>query len=88
MIHSTHRTREYWKHIPGYKDRQMCKHCGITESMEHILVDARDPNWPKIDFGTIMGCGPMKIFSTGQKVDKGKTQLFQLIVSEQGALLW
>ncbi|KAJ7588751.1 hypothetical protein C8J56DRAFT_785453 [Mycena floridula] len=106
MIHGTHRTGEYWKHIPGYKDRQICRHCGIEESMEHILVDskesgqstiwelarqiltARDPVWPKIDFGTIMGCGSIKIFSSGQKVDEGKTRLFQLIVSESAHLIW
>ncbi|KAJ7590041.1 hypothetical protein C8J56DRAFT_1139748 [Mycena floridula] len=42
MIHGTHRTGVYWKHISGYKDRQMCKNCGIKESMEHILVDCKE----------------------------------------------
>ncbi|KAJ7580539.1 hypothetical protein C8J56DRAFT_795030 [Mycena floridula] len=84
----------------------MCKHCGIEESMEHILTEceesgqstiwdlarqiltARDPNWPKIDFGTIMGCGSIKIFSAGQKMDEGKTRLFRIVVSESAHLIW
>ncbi|KAJ7575527.1 hypothetical protein C8J56DRAFT_801259 [Mycena floridula] len=106
MIHGTHRTGEYWKHIPGYEDRQMCKHCGVEESMEHILMEckesgqstiwdlarqiltARDSEWPKIDLRTIMGCGSIKIFGAGQKVDEGKTWLFRIIVSESAHLIW
>ncbi|KAJ7579795.1 hypothetical protein C8J56DRAFT_897067 [Mycena floridula] len=38
MIHGAQRTGEYWKHIPTCEDRQMCSHCEVEESMEHILT--------------------------------------------------
>ncbi|KAJ7576145.1 hypothetical protein C8J56DRAFT_1007502 [Mycena floridula] len=39
MIHGAQRTGEYWKHIPTCEDHQLCSHCGVEESMEHILTE-------------------------------------------------
>ncbi|KAH9927752.1 uncharacterized protein B0H18DRAFT_875187, partial [Fomitopsis serialis] len=38
-IHGAHRVGAYWTNIPGYEDRAVCRLCGVTESMAHILTE-------------------------------------------------
>ncbi|TFY58490.1 hypothetical protein EVJ58_g6390 [Rhodofomes roseus] len=40
-IHAAHRIGAFWSHIPGYEDRAICPTCGVTESMEHIMIKCR-----------------------------------------------
>ncbi|OJT08743.1 Ribonuclease H1 [Trametes pubescens] len=42
-LHESHRVGKFWSNIPGYEGRGTCAHCGITESMEHILTQCRAP---------------------------------------------
>ncbi|KAJ7222668.1 hypothetical protein B0H12DRAFT_1031287, partial [Mycena haematopus] len=38
-MHNAHRVGSYWKHIPECEDRELCQECGVTEDLEHILVN-------------------------------------------------
>ncbi|KAK6974477.1 hypothetical protein R3P38DRAFT_3239325 [Favolaschia claudopus] len=42
-LHGAHRIGAYWKHIPGFEDREKCQGCGEVESMEHILFHCNQP---------------------------------------------
>ncbi|KAJ7767116.1 hypothetical protein B0H16DRAFT_1308783, partial [Mycena metata] len=42
-IHGAHRTGKYWKHIPDCEDREFCQNCGVTELLEHILIECDSP---------------------------------------------
>ena len=37
-MHGTQKVGKYWSHIPNNEQRELCKTCRTTESMEHILV--------------------------------------------------
>ncbi len=37
--HDALRVGQYWEHIPGYETRAVCEPCGVTESLEHILLE-------------------------------------------------
>ncbi|KAJ8502105.1 hypothetical protein ONZ51_g163 [Trametes cubensis] len=39
MAHGAHRVGDFWNSIPGYEDRAICKRCGVTESMDHVLFE-------------------------------------------------
>ena len=41
-IHGTHLIRKYWSHINGYEEREICRTCGETESMSHILTKCKE----------------------------------------------
>ncbi|OJT01591.1 Transposon TX1 uncharacterized 149 kDa protein [Trametes pubescens] len=42
-LHGGHRIGSYWNHIPGYEERANCVHCGVAETMEHILCRCTAP---------------------------------------------
>ncbi|KAJ7589323.1 hypothetical protein C8J56DRAFT_888910 [Mycena floridula] len=57
--------------------------------LARALLESKDNSqWPPINFETIMGVGSIKIYASGRKVDKGKTRLFRLIVTESAHLIW
>ncbi|KAJ7877275.1 hypothetical protein B0H13DRAFT_1631813 [Mycena leptocephala] len=39
---------KYWRHIPGFEDREMCQSCGVTESLEHILLECTSPGQAEV----------------------------------------
>lgn len=39
MLHDCLPVGRYWEKMTNYKHRAECKHCGTTESMEHILTE-------------------------------------------------
>jgi hypothetical protein len=41
IIHGAYKIGDYWSKIPNYGDRGICKLCGCTESMEHILLECK-----------------------------------------------
>jgi hypothetical protein len=43
LIHGTQKIGEFWSHIRGYEDREICGTCQHTESMEHILTSCQEP---------------------------------------------
>ncbi|KAJ7599832.1 hypothetical protein C8J56DRAFT_767643 [Mycena floridula] len=53
------------------------------------LLHSKDPTpWPEITYGTIMGCGSVRIYASGRKIDEGRLRLFRLAVSEAAHLIW
>lgn len=42
-LHGAHRVGKYWEHIPGYEQRAVCPECGVTESLDHILLECSAP---------------------------------------------
>ncbi|KAI9070134.1 RnaseH-domain-containing protein [Trametes sanguinea] len=38
-MHHVLKVGEYWENIPGYEHRAVCALCGVTENLEHILVE-------------------------------------------------
>lgn len=37
-LHSSYKVGSYWSNIPNYEDRGICRLCGESESIHHILV--------------------------------------------------
>ncbi|KAG1853362.1 ribonuclease H-like protein, partial [Suillus subluteus] len=48
----------------------------------------REPNWPVIKFGTILGCNLTIIRNTKGKKKLGSTRLFKIIILESAHLIW
>ncbi|TFY52956.1 hypothetical protein EVJ58_g9721 [Rhodofomes roseus] len=40
-LHSAHRIGPFWRRIEGYEDRAICASCGVTETMEHIMIHCK-----------------------------------------------
>ncbi|KAJ7748895.1 hypothetical protein B0H16DRAFT_1319529 [Mycena metata] len=47
-LHGAHRVGKFWEHIPEMGDRATCQHCGVIETMEHILVECTRPGRAEI----------------------------------------
>jgi hypothetical protein len=52
------------------------------------LWKLRYPNWPKINWGLLLGCGLAKFKSTRGKVLPAKNRFFTIIVSTSMHLIW
>ena len=37
-MHGTQKVGKYWQHLENAEQREFCTTCGVTESMEHILI--------------------------------------------------
>ncbi|KAG1760804.1 hypothetical protein EDD22DRAFT_780618 [Suillus occidentalis] len=48
----------------------------------------REANWPRIHFGTILGCNLAKFCNDNRKKLIGKSRLFKIIVLESAHLIW
>jgi hypothetical protein len=48
----------------------------------------RDPEWPTIKFGAIMGSQAIEFRNSNNKKSKGRTRLFQILVTEAAHLIW
>ncbi|KAJ7770093.1 hypothetical protein B0H16DRAFT_1777204 [Mycena metata] len=47
-LHGAHRIGKFWAHIPEMEDRATCQHCGVVESMEHIVTECSRPGQKEI----------------------------------------
>jgi ribonuclease HI len=47
-MHGSLRIGKYWKHIPGFEERELCTTCQVPESLEHILLQCTRPGQAKI----------------------------------------
>ncbi|KAJ6566061.1 hypothetical protein B0H19DRAFT_939935, partial [Mycena capillaripes] len=47
-MHGAHRIGKFWKNIPGYEEREICRHCNVTEDLEHILLHSTKPGQAQI----------------------------------------
>ncbi|KIK67644.1 hypothetical protein GYMLUDRAFT_155378 [Collybiopsis luxurians FD-317 M1] len=46
--HNGYKVGEYWENIPECQHRAICRKCGITETMEHILTECEEPGRKEI----------------------------------------
>ncbi|KIJ09911.1 hypothetical protein PAXINDRAFT_164334 [Paxillus involutus ATCC 200175] len=56
----------------------------LTEELWHL----RDPTWPPIKFGTIMGSQAIELRNNNNKKSEGKMRLFQILTTEAAHLIW
>ncbi|KAJ7718045.1 hypothetical protein B0H16DRAFT_1666704 [Mycena metata] len=47
-LHSSLRIGKYWKHIPECEDRELCPTCGVTEDLDHIMVQCNRPGQAEV----------------------------------------
>ena len=40
-VHNAFRCGAFWSHVTGMEHRSECSHCGVTESLDHILLSCR-----------------------------------------------
>ncbi|KAJ6483345.1 hypothetical protein C8R45DRAFT_813158 [Mycena sanguinolenta] len=59
-MHNAHRVGKYWDHIPECEERATCSCCGVTENLEHILVECESP-------------GPRLLWKAAEKLWREKT---------------
>ncbi|KAI0670963.1 hypothetical protein C8Q78DRAFT_1069673 [Trametes maxima] len=46
--HDALRIGEYWEKIEGYEHRGQCSHCGVTENLEHIMLECDAPGQKEV----------------------------------------
>ena len=39
LLHGAYRVGGYWENVPSFGHRAVCAVCGVTETMEHILLE-------------------------------------------------
>ncbi|KAF9455620.1 hypothetical protein BDZ94DRAFT_1179626, partial [Collybia nuda] len=67
-----------------------CKNSSATNhlwDMAKSLWIKKDPQWPKITYGTILACNTAD-FKTRGKSQPGKNRLFAILISETAHLIW
>jgi exonuclease III len=42
-LHNTHKIGDYWHNIDNYSHRANCQKCGVTEGLEHVLLQCDIP---------------------------------------------
>ncbi|KAI0744459.1 hypothetical protein C8Q76DRAFT_604336 [Earliella scabrosa] len=47
-LHDAMRVGKFWENIPGYEQRATCAICGVTDSLEHILLECAAPGQSEI----------------------------------------
>ncbi|KAJ7586460.1 hypothetical protein C8J56DRAFT_787446, partial [Mycena floridula] len=52
------------------------------------LLNLKGGDWPDISFGMLMGCGLIKIKSSPKTIDKGRTRLLQIVLTESMYQIW
>ncbi|EIM91167.1 uncharacterized protein STEHIDRAFT_48353, partial [Stereum hirsutum FP-91666 SS1] len=48
IVHGTYKIGAYWNNIPTMNHRAICQKCGVTEDMEHILVNCDTPGQKEV----------------------------------------
>ncbi|KAJ7172887.1 hypothetical protein C8R43DRAFT_818381, partial [Mycena crocata] len=48
ILHGAIRVGKHWRHIPELADRENCGHCGVEESMQHILFECESPGQSEV----------------------------------------
>ncbi|KAE9384357.1 hypothetical protein BT96DRAFT_960906 [Gymnopus androsaceus JB14] len=96
-IHNGYKVGDYWRNIPTMEHQAEYHHCRVNESMEHLLLECeasgqarsqKGVGWISPDFGTILGCGLIKIKDSEGKHKPGDSRLYQILVSESTHLIW
>ncbi|KAJ7035776.1 hypothetical protein C8F04DRAFT_954637 [Mycena alexandri] len=101
LLHDGYKVGDHWTNIPGHTEKATCSHCGVTESMSHILTNCDAPGqslvWDlaselwKRQVGPELRPTISEIMACGAITcgNKGTTRLlFRIIVSESAHLIW
>ncbi|KAI0341943.1 hypothetical protein BDW22DRAFT_1441667 [Trametopsis cervina] len=48
LIHQGFHCGSWWSHIPGFEHRALCTHCGVLDTLQHILTECRIPGQQEI----------------------------------------
>ncbi|KAG2053126.1 hypothetical protein BDR06DRAFT_982913 [Suillus hirtellus] len=91
---------EFWSKIPTYEHRAICQLCqNETDSMEHILINCRDPTkktiWELTKRLWLEKYGPWPVPHIGLILDinnnkptTGASHLLKILISESAHLIW
>ncbi|KAF8182438.1 hypothetical protein K438DRAFT_1439327, partial [Mycena galopus ATCC 62051] len=52
------------------------------------LWSAKEPRWPELSLGGILGCGLVDFQDTASKPDKGVRRLYKILISESAYTIW
>ncbi|KAJ7763291.1 hypothetical protein B0H16DRAFT_1883688 [Mycena metata] len=104
LIHDGYKVGKHWAKIEGHEYKATCTHCGITESMAHILTKCDAPGqeqiwemaselWELWELKTgeelpRPTTGQIMACATTRKKDAGTTRLFRILMSESAFLIW
>ncbi|KAJ7023367.1 hypothetical protein C8F04DRAFT_970219, partial [Mycena alexandri] len=101
LLHDGYKVGKHWAKIDGHEFKATCVHCGVTETMEHILtkcdVPGQEEVWElasemwKIKTGEDLPrptTGQIMACAMTKKKDAGTTRLFRILVSESAYLVW
>ncbi|KAJ7158298.1 hypothetical protein C8R43DRAFT_1095917 [Mycena crocata] len=47
-LHGANRLGKHWRHVPDMEERETCGHCGVEETMEHILFSCESPGQAEV----------------------------------------
>lgn len=100
LIHDAYKVGYYWEKIAGSEHQGKCNSCGVTETMQHILTQCREPGQSQVwelaselwrlktgsDLKPTMG----EIMACGavEISDPGESRLFRIVVAESAHLVW
>ncbi|KAJ7046841.1 hypothetical protein C8F04DRAFT_937485 [Mycena alexandri] len=101
LIHDGYKVGKHWAKIEGHEFKATCTHCGITETMEHILTKCDAPGQEKIwELASELWklktdedlprptTGQIMACATTKKKDTGTARLFRILISESAYLVW
>ncbi|KAJ7708350.1 hypothetical protein B0H17DRAFT_1274165 [Mycena rosella] len=67
-----------------------CKSPGqeiIWKAAESLLLE-KEPHWPEVSLGTILGCGLAEFRDDGDKPKRGTQRLYRILMSASAYLIW
>ncbi|KAJ7705112.1 hypothetical protein B0H16DRAFT_1827601 [Mycena metata] len=101
LIHEGYKVGKHWAKIEGHEFKGICSHCGIAESMEHILTKCDVPGQERVwemasELWKIKTdkelpkptMGQIMACAATKKGSTGETRLFRILVSESAFLVW
>ncbi|KAJ6458146.1 hypothetical protein C8R47DRAFT_913115, partial [Mycena vitilis] len=100
ILHGGYKVGPHWVNISGHEEKAECAHCGLIESMDHILTkcdvwgqeqvwDLASELWQmKTGQDLRPTLGEITACGVIKRGDKGTTRLFRIVVSESAHLVW
>ncbi|KAF9005847.1 hypothetical protein BDZ89DRAFT_1095506 [Hymenopellis radicata] len=96
--HDAYRIGEFWEGTK-LEQRSTCEHCGVTETMQHILLECQAPGqetymerkgvpFPRLTVGAIAAAGLLEAQDNDGSKSAGKSRLLRILVSEGAHMVW
>ncbi|TBU21083.1 hypothetical protein BD311DRAFT_707237, partial [Dichomitus squalens] len=104
LLHDRVRCGKYFKHIPGWEDKQYCQ-CGEIENPEHVLTECEltselwdkiaavwtataETKWTRPTRGIIQGIGSLRFMNEQQQEMHSDTYYYKVLIMEAAWELW